>query len=234
VIGGEPFLNLEHLAVLEKISTYENSKNVMVLYFTNGTIPIPEKLALLAPKFASITIKVSVDAVGSPFDYIRTNATWSQVNANIKSMQNTNIPNVFFMFNVVVSVLNVMYLDPLLEWISSRMPPEVGKNVNDWPPEISAHARIATLRNKFHVTLVSLVGPEYYGFSIFTPSQRAKLIQHLESSEFELSSIISQIQSLEYSESNANKFWKEVDWTKQYKGLDIDQYLPDLVELLQL
>lgn len=233
VIGGEPFLNLEHLAVLEKISTYENSKNVLVLYHTNGTLPIPEKLALLAPKFASITIKVSVDAVGSPFDYIRTNATWSQVNANIKSMQNTNIPNVFFMFNVVVSVLNVMYLDPLLEWISSRMPPEVGKTVNDWPPEILAHARIATLRNKFHVTLVSLVGPEYYGFSIFTPSQRAKLVQHLESSEFELSSIVSQIQSLEYSESDANKFWEEVDWTKQYKGLDIDQYLPDLVELLQ-
>jgi hypothetical protein len=148
-------------------------------------------------------------------------------------MQNANIPNVVFMFNVVVSVLNVMYLDPLLEWISNRMPPDVRKTVNDWPPEVSAHARIAMLRNKFHISLISIVGPEHYGFSIFTPSQRATLVQYLESSKFELSSIISQIQSLEYSESNANKFWEEVDWTKQYKGLDIDQYLPDLVELLQ-
>ena len=233
VIGGEPFLNLEHLAVLEKIASYENSKNVKVLYHTNGTVPIPEKLAQLAPRFANVTIMVSVDAVGTAFDYIRTNANWDQVIANIESMQSAKIPNVSFMFNVVVSALNVLYLDPLLEWISKRMPPDVHLTTDDWPLEALSHDKITALRNRFHVTLVSIIGPEYYGFSIFTPAQRAKLIQHLESSRFELSSIMAQIQSLEYSENNANKFWEEVAWTKQYKGLDIDQCLPDLVELLQ-
>jgi hypothetical protein len=233
VIGGEPFLNLEHLAVLEKIASYENSKNVKVLYHTNGTVPIPEKLVELAPKFANITIMVSIDAVGAPFDYIRTNASWNQVCANVESMQSANIPNVSFMFNVVVSALNVMYLDPLLEWISEHMPPEVHLKINDWQPGTTAHDKIVTLRNKFHVTLVSMIGPEYYGFGILTTTQRSKVIAHLESSKFELSSIIAQIQSLDYSESNASKFWEEVSWTKEYKGLDINQYLPDLVTLLQ-
>ena len=233
VIGGEPFLNLEHLAVLERIASYENSKNVKVLYHTNGTVAIPEKLVQLAPRFANVTIMVSVDAVGTPFDYIRTNANWDQVSANIDSMQSANVPNVSFMFNVVVSALNVLYLNPLLEWISQRMPPDVHLTTSDWPTDARAHDKITALRNRYHVTLVSIIGPEHYGFSIFTPTQRAKLIQHLESSPFELSSIIAQIQSLEYSESNANKFWEEVAWTQQYKNLDIGQCLPALVDLLE-
>lgn len=233
VIGGEPFLNLEHLAVLEKIASYENSKNVKVLYHTNGTVPIPEKLVTLAPKFATVAVMFSVDAVEAQFDYVRTNASWNQVCANIESMQSANIPNVTFMCTAVVSALNVLYLDPLLEWISEHMPPAAHLKINDWQPGTTAHDKIVTLQNKFHVALNVIINPEHYGFSIFTPAQRAILIEHLASSKFDLSSVISHIQHIDYSEVVASKFWEEVNWTKKYKELDIKQYLPDLVNLLE-
>jgi hypothetical protein len=75
--------------------------------------------------------------------------------------------------------------------------------------------------------------PSHYSFGIFTDAQREQVLAHLESSQFDLQGIANQITDYSYTPTHAKKFWTETEWTKQYRGLAVEQYLPRLVNILQ-
>jgi len=91
--GGEPLMDPNHYKILDMLKPY--GKNMEIKYATNGTtlgISKGRTIHDYWPHFKSVAVNVSLDGIGSVYDYIRTNSSFSQVEENIKEIK--SIPNV--------------------------------------------------------------------------------------------------------------------------------------------
>jgi sulfatase maturation enzyme AslB (radical SAM superfamily) len=204
ILGGEPFLNLNHLAVLQAIINQGNAGNCVLEYSTNGTVRPPQKLLEYFKHFRRVNISLSIDAVGDQFSYVRTMGRWADVLDNL-TMFNEQ-PQVTLSVHPTVSPLNVLYLDELVAWINSE------------------NLRYSTVLCEY---------PEFYSFGVFTDQQREYIINQLTQSKYDYDNIIAHIQQAQYNPESKKQFGYELEWTKEYHGLDIDVYLPKLANLLR-
>ena len=72
--------------------------------------------------FKTVEIAFSIDDIGSRFEYQRTNAVWSEVEANIskfRELRNRN-NNIKLQVCSTVNVFNVCYLEDLSHWIDQQ------------------------------------------------------------------------------------------------------------------
>ena len=83
-MGGEPFMVPEHFQLLKKLlnGNVDISK-IQILYNTNGTIFPTDKQIDLLQKFANVKIQLSIEEIGTRFEYQRNLAEWEQVKSNI-------------------------------------------------------------------------------------------------------------------------------------------------------
>lgn len=208
VLGGEPFQNLDHLDLLEHIIDLGRSSQCKLYYSTNGTVPINDRLKEIFSKFQTVDLSLSIDAVGLPFEYIRTNGRWAFTEQNINNMieLSKKHPNIVLSGHPTISCLNVLYLDPLFEWYS--------KNNLYWIPGFCAN-------------------PREYSFDIFDLRQRQFIIEKLEKSKFDTSAVIKQIQQSTFDNASLELFFQQVEFTKEYKKLDAVEFLPELMNLLK-
>jgi MoaA/NifB/PqqE/SkfB family radical SAM enzyme len=113
--GGEPLMDPQHYKILNMLKPY--GSNIEIKYATNGTtigIKGGRNIHDYWPHFKSVAVNVSVDGLGSAYDYIRGNSDYDEVVANIKIMQ--QIPNVRRIVGAVaVQVSNVLILDEMIE-----------------------------------------------------------------------------------------------------------------------
>jgi len=204
ILGGEPFLNLDHVKVLHKIIQDGNSKNCELNYTSNFTLPIPEGIKEVAKEFKNTFFTMSIDAVGDQFHYIRTTGIWEDVLQNIKEAQKENF---ILSINSVISILNIMYLDDLSNFARSF--------------NLLTHE-------------VFLVNADYLTPIIFTPEEKDKIVSHLQLQNIpNVESYIDYIKSYGYKESARKRFWDEIQMTKDYHGLDANHYLPKLMKIFQ-
>lgn len=113
--GGEPLIDPQHYRILDMLSPYGD--NIEIKYATNLTILGKSNRTIWEywPKFKSVAVNVSIDGLGSSYEYIRGNASWSELVNNIKQIQ--TIPNVSRIVGAVaVQVSNVMILDKMIEY----------------------------------------------------------------------------------------------------------------------
>jgi sulfatase maturation enzyme AslB (radical SAM superfamily) len=206
VLGGEPLLNLDHVAVLEHIANQGNGKNCEVRYVTNGTQAIPKSIIDIIPKFKQVIFTYSIDAVGDKFNYIRTGKLWENVAKNIEYRLTSNGQDLGdYDFHITVGILNVLYLDELLEWLSKH--------------------------NKRYV-LYPIAMPMHYAFNALTESEKFYIIDKLSNSKFDLSTIINYVAQSKFDPTVRSQFFTELAWNKEYKGMDANDYLPELMSLL--
>ena len=206
VLGGEPFQNLDHLEVLKKIITNGNSRNVALQYVTNATTKLSPQIYNLFSEFKEVNLVISIDATHMQFEYIRTNGIWNDVVSNVNEWTSQQY-NVQLAGHPTISALNVLYLEELYEWYQSN---NIGFNV--------------VMCNGF---------PEY-SFSLFTDKQKNLIINELSKSKFNMSQIIDSIHSSKYDSSLLDKFYESTNFTKSFKGLAIEDYLPRLTDLLKI
>jgi sulfatase maturation enzyme AslB (radical SAM superfamily) len=113
--GGEPLMDPQHYKILNMLKPY--GSNIEIKYATNGTtigIKGGRNIHDYWPHFKSVAVNVSVDGLGSAYDYIRGNSDYDEVVKNIKVMQ--QIPNVRRIVGAVaVQVSNVLILDKMIE-----------------------------------------------------------------------------------------------------------------------
>jgi MoaA/NifB/PqqE/SkfB family radical SAM enzyme len=91
--GGEPLMDPQHYKILDMLKSY--GKNIEIKYATNGTtlgISKGRTIHDYWPYFRSVAVNVSLDGIHDVYNYIRGNADFNQVEANIKEIQ--KIPNV--------------------------------------------------------------------------------------------------------------------------------------------
>lgn len=208
VLGGEPLSNLEHFEVLEKIIKDGYSKNCIINYSTNGTVKITERHLDIMFKFNKICIVLSYDAIGKKAEYIRTGCSWDTVNENFqvfKKLRDNN-KNLYLECHPTISALNILYLDELFSWLEE---------------------------NNIHKFYDFCYYPEEYSFQLFNDKQKNLIIEHLKKSKFDMSPIIAHVEKWKHDPSLASQFWNQIEWTKEYWGLDIKDYLPELYQLLK-
>ena len=112
--GGEPLMDPQHYRILDMLAPY--GSQIEIKYATN--------LSMLGkggrtvweywPKFKSVAVNVSIDGVGNGYEYIRGNAYWTKLVANLDQIQ--TIPNISRIVGAcTVQVSNVLALDKIIE-----------------------------------------------------------------------------------------------------------------------
>lgn len=117
--GGEPFMIDQHFDMLQGIIDRGIAGQVEIHYNTNGT-QWPERGPDIWRHFKTVEIAVSIDDVGSRFEYQRTNAAWTEVERNTRRFieLKRSMPNLQIQCCSTVNIFNVRYLDAVANWIA--------------------------------------------------------------------------------------------------------------------
>jgi MoaA/NifB/PqqE/SkfB family radical SAM enzyme len=119
--GGEPFMIEEHFELLRSLISSGLAPNIEIHYNTNGT-QFPVDAQFIWQHFKLVEIALSIDDLGPRFEYQRTNAVWSEVEANIERFRELRRHNTNIQLQVcsTVNVFNVAYLEELSQWIEHQ------------------------------------------------------------------------------------------------------------------
>jgi MoaA/NifB/PqqE/SkfB family radical SAM enzyme len=113
--GGEPLLIPEHYKILEFMVDEGYAKNCNLRYNSNG-LELPDKLFKLWDHFKEVRFNFSIDAYGERNDYIRYPSKWSDVETNLKRLDQNTKDNTVINIACAIQLLNVGYIDELAEW----------------------------------------------------------------------------------------------------------------------
>jgi len=118
--GGEPMINPDHWTILKTLVDSNRSSRIDLLYNTNlTTIKYKDvDIADLWGKFRTVTINVSVDAIGEPLSYVRSGSDWDRVRSNLDRVKELN--HVRLKLTPVVSILNIWFLDELYDYAAEQ------------------------------------------------------------------------------------------------------------------
>jgi len=203
LLGGEPFINLEHLRVVDSI---RQNNPYWLTYTTNGSVKLREEILDRFNQFIAVNICLSIDAIGKPFEYVRTLGKWDKVHSNIDHLvaQKQNYKNLSVNCHITLSALNVLYLSELVDWCESKSIP-------------------------FDFTYCSY--PEEYSFDIFTDVQKQNIQASLEK-DTRLSVAMEYLKESTYKKESRYKFDKSVAFTKKFRNLDAKDYIPKLFDII--
>jgi MoaA/NifB/PqqE/SkfB family radical SAM enzyme len=158
--GGEVLFHQEHWDLLDRLVEL-GLQDIRLTYTTNltklnfGTRQLEEYLK----QFSNVLFIVSVDAVGGLGSYIRSGLDWPGLVDNIKTV--SKFPGVNVKFNCVVSVYNILYLKPMLDFAYEHgnayspidltlchHPADI--NIRNLPAEIKELAELRLLSSKHY------------------------------------------------------------------------------------
>lgn len=91
--GGEPLMDPQHYKILDMLKPY--AKNIEIKYATNATtlgIKGGRTIHDYWPYFKSVAVNVSIDGIHDVYNYIRSNAEFTEVEKNIKEIK--SLPNI--------------------------------------------------------------------------------------------------------------------------------------------
>lgn len=136
VTGGEPLINNDFLNYCQYLIDTEYAKNINLSFHTNLTV-LPDKFVKLWDKFKSVSVKISIDAVGADYEYIRYPGKWSVVDKNIKELANISkeLSNIGIETHAVFSSFNAHAIPELIEYMSQFDLPRF----NSFPNTIQIH-----------------------------------------------------------------------------------------------
>lgn len=124
VVGGEPSIDPLVHEFLEKLVTDGVASNVQLRMTTNAT-NVNEKWKRIISAFKWTSVIISLDGIGSTYEYIRTNADWETVEKNCQEYLRYSDE---ITYQVVASILNVVNVEEWLPWFSDS-----GVTTTIWP-----------------------------------------------------------------------------------------------------
>lgn len=120
-LGGEPFLSDVDEYSLKKIP---NPERCQIQYTTNGSIYPSASRIKLWEKFKNVYITLSIDGVGSKFEYLRYPLKWNTIENNVRRLINETDEKVHFHINHTVTPFNAYYYQDLVDWVDETFPKE--------------------------------------------------------------------------------------------------------------
>ena len=203
VLGGEPFVNLEHLKIIEKI---KNSDPYWLTYTTNGSVRLRQDILDRFKHFKAVNITLSIDAIQKQFEYIRTLGNWNKVEENIRCLieQKKNYKHLSINCHITISVLNILYLQELLDWCEN---------------------------NNLFFDFTYAYEPAEYSFDILTDHEKDMIRDHL-IKDARTMALLSYLDKSSFQQKHRDRFFNSVAFTKKFRNLDINDYLPRLAKLI--
>jgi radical SAM protein with 4Fe4S-binding SPASM domain len=126
--GGEPFLSgvPQQQKLLQAYVDSGQASQISIHYTTNGTIWPNDSWWDLWSHFREIDMQLSLDGVGSRFEYLRFPANWQEVIHNVTRYQNKSLElaNLRLSISHTVSAYNIYYLDEFFAWCEQQHLPE--------------------------------------------------------------------------------------------------------------
>jgi len=116
LVGGEPLLIQQSFRVLEKLLEAGNTR-CRVSFVTNGSVAPNEQQIALLKNFSDISCCVSIDGIGTAFEYIRYPLRWDTLVNNLAIYRKIFSEVVV---NVTVSNLNYHIKEDIVSWLGSQ------------------------------------------------------------------------------------------------------------------
>jgi organic radical activating enzyme len=209
-LGGEPLLFAPHFDLLSACVELGYAHRISLDYATNGT-QLPARARELWPRFKSVRVQVSLDAVGARFEYLRHPARWPEVEANMRALSELS-PNVDVTANATTSAYNVLYLDELIEWSVQR----------------SVQLALNPLGNPRHFDPRALSRPA-------KRAVRARLARVSEPASLagDLAALADEMDSADWSEQELPQFFAHTQLLDSARGEDFQSTFPELAALLR-
>ena len=135
--GGEPLMDTQHYRILDMLAPY--GYQIEIKYATNLSMLGKSNRTVWEywPKFKSVAVNVSIDGIGTSYEYVRGNASWAELINNIKQIQ--TIPNISRIVGAVtVQVSNVLVLDKIIEYFLNDLGIVFHSHRVEFPRELSA------------------------------------------------------------------------------------------------
>jgi sulfatase maturation enzyme AslB (radical SAM superfamily) len=206
--GGEPFLSgrPQHKELLDHYISNNRAKDITIHYTTNGTILPGEEWLSRWNHFKKIDLQISIDGIGSRFEYLRYPADWNTLVDNIYNYQQYQQMHANFQISIAhtVSAFNIFYLEEFVDWCRSmRLPdPWMGK----------------------------LHRPLHLRPSVWPIETRQYIIAHLQKSCYNKLHGWAKLLSSTDDSALFPKFQNFVNVHDQYRGLDFQTTFPELAE----
>lgn len=124
LFGGEPVYNKQVARLLEQIVAAGYADNITLYINTNGSVDLIDRMPCVR-YFKEIEIGVSIDGVGTHFDYIRHGLEYETVKQNIRCWQEYfEQHNVRYFIDSIstVEILNIFYLPELKQAVREILP----------------------------------------------------------------------------------------------------------------
>jgi MoaA/NifB/PqqE/SkfB family radical SAM enzyme len=216
LLGGEPFYDP---SCKKFLAWAKNNLSADILMFTNGSMIDWDFLTTYSKK---ITLVFSLDATGTPAEYIRLGTEWATVLSNYK--QALALPNVAVRVNITMSVYNYLYLEELFDVLCEK-----------WPEVVS-------FGTTFSLPYLGVASIPLSGRSVIIDSL-TRVKQKIVSTKIEqgqwhnavnaIQSIITQLQTGEFNQELHTQLIDVVAKLDTVKYIKLEDYCPELAEVLQ-
>ena len=124
-LGGEPLLENKNLEILKKLLSHGNSKCVISIV-TNGSILLSKKYINVLSQFKKVIICLSIDGIGSVFEYMRWPLKWDLLLQNLELFRSKNFE---ISVSYTLSNVNLPFKEETINWFENEKLPYIINNV---------------------------------------------------------------------------------------------------------
>jgi MoaA/NifB/PqqE/SkfB family radical SAM enzyme len=200
--GGEPFLIKKFSDILHTAVHQGYAKNIRLHYNSNGSV-WPEKFLPYWKNFNHVDINFSIDAIGKRFELQR-GGTWQAVEANILRLKNLDLPNMSLSIMPTISIMNIYYINEVLEWAE---------------------------KHKFPIFVNYVVTPAEFELESLTASAKEIILQKFQNYDWpEMKNILKKIQSI--NTSDGKKFIETTKWFDQIRQENFADSHPEIAKAM--
>lgn len=238
IVGGEPLMIDRHYEFLQKCVDMGQASKMLVEYNTNLT-NIPPRAWNIWKHFKQVNIGASIDGVGDINHYMRYPSNFDQIYKNLIKLSQAD-GNFKVWIAATINVFNVLHFPEFMEWALLNKIPRV--NDDDYKPVITPHP---------------LHGPKFYNIRMLPKfakdavkekyeSYKPKLLEIIDNSNFaeerkisskkSVVSLLDQYVDYMYAKdfsSELPRFWKATRRLDEIRGHSIEEYIPELYDLLK-
>ena len=170
LLGGEPTLNPETWALLDKLIELGWNEHIRIELITNG-VHISKFILKYVDKF-KFSIALSLDGMGEVYEYMRWGGKWTDILDTLKLLSYGSLSKNPHELNLAItytySVLNAFHYTEFKQWADEELPgllnhpqwtPPVGIHLNrvDWPIELEARIVKMSMLQQLHPDIKPLV-----------------------------------------------------------------------------
>jgi len=206
IVGGEPLLIDQHYEFLNKCIEFGKADEILIEYNTNLT-NIPKRAWDIWKHFEMIQIGASIDGVGKINDYIRHPSKWSQIEANLRKIDNAE-GNFKVWWAATIQAYNMTHLPDMMMWKLEQN----FKRIN--------HPLIITDRPI--ITPHPLHSPDFLNIKIFPKHSKKYIENYFNECKLKFKDKIFSIQyeNIDQSKKTYNYFCKILDTYVNYMNKD--------------